>query len=121
MGCTGGLSVKACLPLFIDNEYVILNAMKIIHLTDRLAIIDPSTLSKRKPKAFGLRKNLLDIKELVCETCSSNKNVEAHHIKPAIYNKTSKGNYFQSKETDHSTSNGVFLCRQCHRKLHNSK
>ena len=73
------------------------------------------------PRIFNLRKALIDDGKLqVCEKCNSKINIDAHHIEPAIYSKAKSGYWHQSNKSNHSASNGIFLCKKCHRKLHNT-
>lgn len=54
-----------------------------------------------------------------CSWCGDTNNLEAHHIEPAVYNKTAKGHYHQvHSKSNHSKDNGAVLCKVCHIKLH---
>ena len=91
--------------------------------SERLEILSPLEGWKDNTKSFNLRKNMIDSKiPMVCSECESEdtEDLDAHHIIPVKYLVNDNGHTYQDPNGDHSISNGRWLCRYCHNKLHHS-
>lgn len=95
--------------------------MNIINLTDRFAILDAKDRPPPKPHFYKLRKALMLSNNISCKKCGNTSDLEAHHINKTKYLKTTKGHSYQDPQDDHTTNNGILLCRSCHRNLHSKK
>lgn len=101
---------------FIDNniEY------EIIDLTDRLCFMRPVDGWEHETKTYTLRKNMIEANiPMICQ-CGSTDSLDAHHIIPVAYLKTSSGNTYQDPAGNHHHTNGQWLCRMCHNTLHHN-
>lgn len=94
--------------------------MKIKQLSDRFAILDPIDRHPAMPKVFGLRKALVKAGILPICQCGKVSKLDAHHIKPIQYLRNANGHTYQDPQGDHTATNGQWLCRSCHSKLHNT-
>ena len=90
---------------------------------DRLETITPVAGWPDNTKNYNLRKNLIESgRPKICSECESEdeNDLDAHHIEPVKYLKTPSGNPYQDPLGNHSASNGRWLCRSCHNKIHHS-
>ena len=91
--------------------------------SDRLEILIPESGWEEITRTFNLRKNLINSNVAhICSRCEdeNENNLDAHHIVPVKYLVNDNGHTYQDPNGDHSISNGTWLCRSCHNKLHHS-
>lgn len=100
----------------IEVDKVIYNRQEYSSKLASISSVNKTYVRRSNKLRYALLHGKIDA---VCSNCGSSDSLEVHHKDKAIYS-VSKGGYTyqDAHKTNNELSNGMVLCRSCHKVVH---